>query len=202
MVKNVYYAYFGIKLRDQDKAWAPHKVRCICVSSLRQWSTGKQKSLAFGISLFWREPKGHGKEWYFCLCVGNGYNVKKKHKIQYPNLPYAVRPIPHGPSVPIPLPSRVLETVEDSICEKSWSDSQLTESSEYECDDDKQPKPFNQAELNNFVRDLNLLKASALILGSRLKAMPMLSTGITFASYKHRENEYIRFFAKEHSLVY
>ena len=41
------------------------------------------------------------------------------------------------------LPPRVLETVEDSVSEMSWSDSQKTESSEYECDDDQQPKLFN-----------------------------------------------------------
>ena len=45
-------------------------------------------------------------------------------------------------------------------------------------------------------------KASTLILGSRLKAKCILSTDTTFAWYKHCENEYIRFFAKEHSLVY
>ena len=66
-------------------------------------------------------------------------------------LPCAVRQILHGRGVPIPLPPRVLETVEDSVSEKSWSDSQLTESSEYECDDDQQPKSFNQAELNDLV---------------------------------------------------
>ena len=93
----------------------------------------------------------------------------------------------------------MLETVEDSVSEKS--DSQLTEGLEYKYDDDQQPKPFNQAELN-LVRDLNLPKASAPILGSRLKAKCMLSIDTTFAWYKHRENEYIRFFAKEHSLVY
>ena len=97
---------------------------------------------------------------------------------------------------------RVLETVQDSVSEKSWCDSQLTESSEYECDDDQQPKPFNQAELNDFVRDLNLPKASALIVGCKLKAKHMLSTDTTFDWYKHRKNEYICFFAKEHSLVY
>ena len=69
----------------------------------------------------------------------------------------------------------------------------MTESSGYECDDDQQPKPFNQAKLNDLVRDLNLSKASALILGSTLKAKRMLSTDATFAMYKHRENEYIRF---------
>ena len=95
-----------------------------------------------------------------------------------------------------------METVEHSVSEKSWSDSQLTESSEYECDDDQQPKYFNQAELNDLVRDLNLPKAPALILGFKLKAKCMLSTETTFAWYKHRENEYICFFAKEYSLVY
>ena len=93
-------------------------------------------------------------------------------------------------------------TVDNSVNEKPWSDSQLTERTEYECDDDQQPKPFNQAELNDLVRDLHLPKASTLILGSRLKAKCMLSTDTTFAWYKHRENEYIHFFAKEHSLVY
>ena len=93
------------------------------VSSLRQSSTGKQKSLAFGIPMVWRDRKDMAKNvCYFCSCVVDGYNVKNKHKIQYPNLPCAVRPTPHWPGVPIPLPPRVLEKVEDSVS-KSWSDS-------------------------------------------------------------------------------
>ena len=95
----------------------------------------------------------------------------------------------------------MLETVKDCVSERSWSDSQLTESSGYECNDDQQPKPFNQEELNDLVTDLNLSKASARILGTRLKAKRVLSTDITFAWYKHREIEYDRFFAKEHSFV-
>ena len=106
----------------------------------------------------------------------------------------------HGPS--IPLPPRLSETVEDSVGEKSLSDRQLTECSEYEYDDDDQhPKPFNQAELNDLVRDYNLPKASALILGSKLKAKHKLCTDTTFAWYKHCERDYIRFFAMEHLLV-
>ena len=77
-VKNVYYAYYGIMLGDQDKAWAPHRLCHTCVSSLRQW---KQKSLAFGIPMVWMDPKRHGKECYFCSRVVDGYNVKNKHKI-------------------------------------------------------------------------------------------------------------------------
>ena len=79
----------------------------------------------------------------------------------------------------------------------------MIKSSEYECNDNQQPKPFDQSEqLNGPVRDLNLPNASALILGSRLKAKRMLSTDTTFGWYKHRENEYICFFPKEHFLVY
>ena len=78
-VKNVYYTYSDIKLGNQDKAWTPHRVCRNCVSSLRQWSTGK--SLAFGIPMVCREQKGHGKEYYFCLCDVDGYNAKNKHKI-------------------------------------------------------------------------------------------------------------------------
>ena len=70
--------------------------------------------------MVWREPKGHGKECYFYSCITNGYNVINKHKIQHPNLPCAMRSIPHGPGVPVPLPPRALETVEDSVSEKSW----------------------------------------------------------------------------------
>ena len=54
--------------------------------------------------MVWREPKGHGKECFFCSCVVDGCNVKNKYKIQYPNLPFALQPIPHGPGVPILLP--------------------------------------------------------------------------------------------------
>ena len=59
-----------------------------------------------------------------------GTMLKISTKFQYPNLPCAVQPISHGPSVPVPLPPRVLETVEVSVSDKSWSDSQLTKSLE------------------------------------------------------------------------
>ena len=93
-------------------------------------------SLAFGIPMVWKKPKRHGKKCYFCSCVVDGYKVKNKRKIQYPDLPSAVRRIPHRPDVPISSTPRELETVEGYVSEKSWSDSQLTESSDYECDND------------------------------------------------------------------
>ena len=52
-VKHVCYAYFRVKLGDQCKVWAPHKVCRNCVSSLRQWSIEKLRSLAFGVPMVW-----------------------------------------------------------------------------------------------------------------------------------------------------
>ena len=130
-----------------------------CVSSLRQWNIGKQKSLAIGVPMILREPNGHDKGCYFCSCVVAGFNVKNKHKIQYSYSPCAIRPISHRSDAPIPLPPKVLKTVEDSVFGESLSDSQLTECLEYEYDDDQQPKPFSQAELIDLVIDLNLPKA-------------------------------------------
>jgi hypothetical protein len=44
-IRKVYYAYFGAKLGDQDKSWAPHKVCYACVEDLRKWYKGKKKSI-------------------------------------------------------------------------------------------------------------------------------------------------------------
>ena len=71
-----------------------------------------------------------------------------------------------------PIVSKVFGAVDDSVSEKSLSDSQMIECSEYECD--QQQKLCIQAELNGLVRDLNLPKNSSLILGSRLKEKLML----------------------------
>lgn len=65
-VKNAYFQYFGIKLADQDKAWAPHKVCRACVEGLRNWKSGKRESMPFGVPMVWREPTNHSDDCYFC----------------------------------------------------------------------------------------------------------------------------------------
>lgn len=56
-IKKAYHAYFGYKLGDQDKPWAPHKVCLQCVEVLRKWTKGTRSSLPFGIPMVWREQK-------------------------------------------------------------------------------------------------------------------------------------------------
>ena len=115
-----------------SRAPAPHKVGRNCELSLRQWNHGNTKSLAFGVPMVCREPNGPSKECHFRSCVVAGSNVESKHKIQYPNLLCAIRPIPHEPDAPIPFLPRVLEKAEASVSEEFLSDSQLIKRSECE----------------------------------------------------------------------
>ena len=46
--KRAYEAYFGMKLGDQNKSSAPHKVLKHCTETLRFWTQGKVSSIRFG----------------------------------------------------------------------------------------------------------------------------------------------------------
>jgi hypothetical protein len=58
-IRKVYCACFGVKLGDQDKSWAPHKVCYVCVENLKKLSKGKKKAFRFGIPMTWKEQKSH-----------------------------------------------------------------------------------------------------------------------------------------------
>jgi hypothetical protein len=55
-IRKVYYAYFGVRLGDQFKSWAPHKVCYVCVEDLRKWPKGKMKAFRFGVPVIRRKP--------------------------------------------------------------------------------------------------------------------------------------------------
>ena len=152
----------------------------------------KVKSLAFRIPMVWRELKGHGKECYFCSHVVDEWNVKISIKFNILTCLVLCDRFLMSQVSQFHCLQEFWKQLEDSVSEKFWFDIQLTKSSEYECDDDQQPKLFNQAKLNDLVRDLNLPKASAPILGFRMKAKHMLSTDTTFVDIDIvKMNEYI-----------
>ena len=65
--KRAYKAYFGMKLGDQDKSWAPHKVCKRCTETLRFWTQGEVSLMRFGVPMVWREHKNHHDDCYFCM---------------------------------------------------------------------------------------------------------------------------------------
>ena len=141
--------------------------------------------------------------WYdcfFCLTNVKGFNKKNK-KIVYPKLVSAQRPILHGDELPIPKPA------EDSDI-MTWSESE-SETSDDDAGDvggdsdyDFVPKLFSQDDLSDLIRDLDLSKQSAQLLGSRLEEKNLLQPGTHITYYRKREQEFPEFFSIQESFVY
>ena len=152
-VKQAYHAYFGIKLGDQDKLWAPHTVCRYCVESLRLWSKGKKKAMPFAIPMVWREPKNHGDDCYFCSCNVQGYNSSNRKDIVYPDLFSARRPVAHDKDLPVPVPPASHELLYVSSSPAEIEGASQDESYE-PAGGSSTPQLSTQDELNDLVRDL------------------------------------------------
>ena len=92
----------------------------------------------------------------------SGFNAKTKSLINYPNLPSAIRPVPHSVEVPIAEFSKldILSEIDDCETRNSISGEDedfipVTSSRS------NSPQLFNQSVLNDLVRDLYLPKESA-----------------------------------------
>jgi len=95
---------------------------------------------------------------------------KAKGNIQYPNLPSAIRPVPHSHEISIPIPSDRFANCNTSDTVSSFDN--LDEEARFP--DLKKPKLMSQSDLDDLVRDFNLTKGSSQLLGSRLKEMKFL----------------------------
>jgi hypothetical protein len=124
-IRKVYCGYFGVKLGDQDKSWAPHNVCYVCVQDLRKLYKGKKKAFRFGVPMTWTELNNHSDDCYFCCCHVKGYNSKNKKVILYLNLPSASRPVVHGPEVPVPQPTEILEEASINSSDSGGDDKEF-----------------------------------------------------------------------------
>ena len=60
--------------------------------------------MPFAVPMVWKEPTDYNSNCYFCMNqpVGKGLSRKNKHNIQYPDIPSAIRSVPHGETLPVP----------------------------------------------------------------------------------------------------
>ena len=130
-----------------------------------------------------------------------GINRKNKHCVQYPDIPSAIRPVPHGPSLPVPKPDVAIKSSSESESDNTYD---RTEGVEYWSEENDRPLPLTQADLNDLTRDLNLSKESSQLLSSRLREEHLLASETTFYWYREREREFRQFFTTQRdlSLVY
>jgi hypothetical protein len=82
LVKKTYELYFGCKLTDRDKKWAPHICCTNCASRLRVWLKNKRKvSLPFAVSMVWRDSANHVNDCYFCMTQIEGLKGIDRKKL-------------------------------------------------------------------------------------------------------------------------
>lgn len=202
LIEKSYNLYFKLKITNQDKLWTPHNVCARCAVTLRSWVKGKKIAMPFGRPMIWREQKDHSTDCYFCCTKTFGFSSRNKDKITYPNLPSATRPVPHAEALPIPSPMDVsnqehVETeMEEYISELSDTDEEYLPSHE------NTPHLINQLELNDLVRDLNLSKTQAEILGSRLQGWKLLAPGTRISVYRNRQKKLSQYFSTEEGLSF
>ena len=148
--------------------------------------------MPFAIPMIWREPKDHFQDFYFRLVNAKGFSSKHRKKITYRNIDSALRPVPHEPPMPAPLPpedglaSLSDEVVFDEDSNLSPSDST---GSEYEPEEKLKPILFSQEHLNDLKRDLALSEQKAELLASRLQENNLVQKDVLVSQYKKRKTD-------------
>ena len=104
--------------------------------------------------------------------------ISKKQHVIYLDLPSVRRLVPHSIQVVIPIRSDNLDTSQKDDDEYEEIDTSVSFlSSNLEL---KKPSPFSQFQLNDLIRDLDLSKEWAQLLGSWLSENYLLSPETTY----------------------
>ncbi|UYV70254.1 hypothetical protein LAZ67_7002290 [Cordylochernes scorpioides] len=161
------------------------------------WIKG-ERHMPFAVPMIWREPKDHSSDCYFCLTKTTGITSKSRHTVEYPDLPSAMRPVPHSDILPVPQPpENVIFSDDDSDRrEQQWDDTN------FEAGALSEPHLLTQGDLNDLVRDLDLSKKQSELLGSRLKGWNLLHKGTKVCFFRKRQDEFQDFYSQENDLVY
>jgi hypothetical protein len=124
--------------------------------------------MPFAIPMVWREPTNHVSDCYFYLPSIAGVTAKSKHTVQYPNLPSAIRSVPHSAKLPVPKPPANM-TLSDS----DSSDEDVGQANNnMDCDptfagacSSSVPHLLSQGDLNDIICNLKLSEKQAELLG-------------------------------------
>ena len=88
-----YETYFGMKMGDQDKSWAPHFWCRSFRFTLEEWMRGSRKCMPFAILRIWREHTNHHNDCYFCMvCISKDKEQEKDCLSKCSFIYYACQP--------------------------------------------------------------------------------------------------------------
>ncbi|KAI6651424.1 hypothetical protein LOD99_5231 [Oopsacas minuta] len=114
-----------------------------------------------------------------------GCKKSDRHLLNNPNLETAIQQVPHCSDLTVPIFTEFLGLYSDEDGANS------EEVNDHDCEHDvdfqgpsSEPSLFNQAELNDLIRDLDLSKESSELLPSRLKEKNLLHQGTKVTLYR------------------
>jgi len=117
----------------------------------------------------------------------------------YPNIPSALRPVPQGEGISVPEPPKefTIDSDDEEEGESTSGSPELPASTEphvfHSMSSTPQPHILTQDELNDLVRDLELSKSKADLLGSRLKQWNILEKNARISSFRGRQQQLVPF---------
>ncbi|CAH0552824.1 unnamed protein product [Brassicogethes aeneus] len=114
----------------------------------------------------------------------------------YPSSTSAVRPIRSSKGPLLSLPSTSIESSDELNDPSCVSDDDFISKNYF------QPRPLNQNELSDVIRDLGLSKTSFKLLASWLKERHLITKETKVSYYRTREKNFVPFFAEEDDFVY
>lgn len=194
--------------RTYPNPWTPQVICRTCESRLRRWKNGERK-MVFSSPMIWRQSINHDEDCYFCKNMKSGINTRKRvshHPVVTSTITLPVLAIERRDS------HMSVDVEEDERMEYQEDDEEESDSSIDRYDEPNisqrifcsvpSSSQFNQAELNNFVRDLGLSKQKSEVAASRLKEKGLLTKGTKVTYYRSRDEPFRKYFSQEESLVY
>lgn len=119
--KRAYYAYFGVKIRDQKNYFVPHFLCFGCDRTLLMWMNGASGyEFKFEYPMHWRQPTDHETDCYYCLTNIVRVSQWNNFDVAYPNVSSATRPIMckgnafNGVWPPASMPKHIQEDIIDA----------------------------------------------------------------------------------------
>lgn len=207
-VENGYNCCFNQRIVNLHKPWVPSICCTYCRRNLSGAVNGKKK-MPFSTPMIWREPANHTDDCYFCLVQIQGHSAKSKDLIVYPRLKSVDHPIFSESDNPLPrINTPMNEQVQDTVSPENCMERESMSDSNFELPTAKRikkeiplPSLINQGQLDDLIRDMDLPKCKAEIMGSRFKEWGLITPEVRISRYRTRDNAFHDFFYQRSGLV-
>jgi len=140
--------------------------------------------------------------------VSGGIAKKNKWTVVYPNIPSALHPVPHGEGISAPGPPKefTIDSDDEDEGESTSGSPEPPASTEPHVSHGRssalQPHILTYDELNDLLRDLELSKSKAELLGSRREQWNLLKKNVRISSFRSRHQQLVPFFRKDDDPVF